>query len=124
MAKHQLISFYLNTHDHLLITITLFKQVSRYNICSEYFKENDKIKETNHEVDRNFVYQLFCDLEKAGFEELNDGNEDAIMSLRVYYGSLDYLQRHLSKEMLKQSKEMNDVVEKLLEFVDNRELLE
>ena len=39
---------------------------------TEYLKEDDKIKETNDEVARNLVYQLFGNLEIADFEGLND----------------------------------------------------
>ena len=85
----------------------------------EYLKEDDKIKETNDEVARNLVYQLFGNLEIADFEGLNDLEANSIGSLKVYYGSHDYLERHFDQETLKKSNELKEVIISLLEFVDN-----
>lgn len=119
MAEHKLISLCLETPDKITISITLLKEVSHYKIRTEYLKEDDKIKETNNEVERNFVYQLFCDLEAADFESLDDHEGEAIGYLKVFYGSHDYLERHFNKTLLQKSNELKRVIISLLEFVDN-----
>lgn len=101
------------------MNVTLLKEASHYKMRTEYLKEDDKIKETNDEVARNLVYQLFGNLEIADFEGLNDLEANSIGSLKVYYGSYDYLERHFDQETLKKSNELKEVIISLLEFVDN-----
>ena len=109
----------LETLDRIVVNVTLLKEASHYKMRTEYLKEDDKIKETNDEVARNLVYQLFGNLEIADFEGLNDLEANSIGSLKVYYGSHDYLERHFDQETLKKSNELKEVIISLLEFVDN-----
>ena len=119
MPEHKLISLCLETSDRIVVNVTLLKEASHYKMRTEYLKEDDKIKETNDEVARNLVYQLFGNLEIADFEGLNDLEANYIGSLKVYYGSHDYLERHFDQETLKKSNELKEVIISLLEFVDN-----
>lgn len=117
MPEHKLISLCLETSDRIVVNVTLLKEASHYKMRTEYLKEDDKIKETNDEVARNLVYQLFGNLEIADL--LNDLETNSIGSLKVYYGSHDYLERHFDQETLKKSNELKEVIISLLEFVDN-----
>ena len=105
MPEHKLISLCLETSDRIVVNVTLLKEASHYKMRTEYLKEDDKIKETNDEVARNLVYQLFGNLEIADFEGLNDLETNSIGSLKVYYGSHDYLERHFDQETLKKKNE-------------------
>lgn len=118
MAKHKLISFYLKTDEQIDTKIILLKEVARYNIRIEYFKNNDKIKETNNEVERSFVYQLFNKLDEADFETVSV-QDDTFGCMRVYYGSQDYLEYHLNKGILNDIPELKDILVSLFDFVDN-----
>lgn len=118
MAKHKLISFYLKTDEQIDIKIILLKEAARYNIRIEYFKNNDKIKETNNEVERSFVYQLFNKLDEADFETVSV-QDDVFGCMRVYYGSQDYLEYHLNKGVLNDIPELKDILMSLFDFVDN-----
>lgn len=118
MAKHKLISFYLKTDEHIVTKIILLKEATRYNIRTEYFKDDDKIKETNNEVERSFVYQIFNKLDEANCETVSVQG-DAFGCMRVYYGSRDYLEYHLNQEVLNEMPALKDILMSLFDFVDN-----
>ncbi len=44
------------------IIVTLLKDGISYILRIEYLCNNDKIKETNHEIDKDLVYWIFCNL--------------------------------------------------------------
>lgn len=119
LAEHKLISLCVETPNEIVIMITLLREINCYKIRTEYLQDGDKIKETNQEVERNFVYQLFCDLEAAAFEKLDDIKDNSIGTLKVYCGADDYLVKRLSQELLRKESELKKVIVFLLKFVDN-----
>lgn len=120
MSGRKLISFILKDKDHDNIIITLLKNSAQYLIRTEYEHDGDKIKETNYEIDRNLVYRIFCDLEAAKFEEIeNIDNGEEIANMKVYYGDCDYLERRISKKLLQKVSGLNDVIQCLVSYVDD-----
>lgn len=120
MSGRKLISFLMKDKNQDHIIITLFKQSTQYLIRTEYEHSGDKIKETNCEIDRNLVYRIFCDLEAAKFDEIeNIENDEEVANMKVYYGDQEYLERNISKKLLKKADGLNDIIKCLIGYVDD-----
>ncbi|MFQ8706902.1 MAG: hypothetical protein ACLR9T_12655 [Thomasclavelia sp.] len=119
MSGRKLISFLIKAKDQDHIIITLLKENTRYLVRTEYEHIGDKIKETNYEIDRNLVYQIFCNLEVAEFDELdNVDNSEEVANMKVYYGDQEYLERKITKPLLKKADGLNNVIKCLIKYVD------
>lgn len=120
MSGRKLISFLIKTKNQDHIIITLLKEKTRYLVRTEYEHIGDKIKETNYEIDRNLVYRIFCDLEAAKFDQIeNIDNSEEVANMKVYYGDQEYLERSISKKLLKKTDGLNDVIKCLIGYVDD-----
>ena len=72
MSGRKLISFLIKIKNQDHIMVTLLKEKKQYLIRTEYEHVGDKIKETNHEIDRNLVSRIYYDLEAAEFDEIEN----------------------------------------------------
>ena len=71
------------------IIVTLFKKNIQYLVRTEYMHRDDKVKETNQEIDRNLVYRIFCALELAKFDEIvNVDNAEKVANIKIYEAQL------------------------------------
>lgn len=119
LSGRKLLSFLIKTKNQDHIIITLLKENTRYLVRTEYEHIGDKIKETNYEIDRNLVYRIFCDLETSKFEDFeNINNGEEIANMKIYYGNQEYLERSISKKLLKKADGLNDVIKCLISYVD------
>lgn len=120
MSGRKLISFLIKAKHQDHIIITLLKENTRYLVRTEYEHIGDKIKETNYEIDRNLVYQLFCDLEVAKFDDFDNGdNSEEVANMKVYYGDQEYLERRITKPLLKKTDGLNNAIKCLIQYVDD-----
>ena len=126
MSGRKLISFMAKSKNQDHIIVTLFKNNIQYLVRTEYMHRDDKVKETNQEIDRNLVYRIFCALELAKFDEIvNVDNAEKVANIKIYYGDQEYLEFSISKDLLKKEKGLNDVIECLINYIDdslNREI--
>lgn len=126
MSGRKLISFMVKSKNQNHIIVTLFKKNIQYLVRTEYMHRDDKVKETNQEIDRNLVYRIFCALELTKFDEIvNVDNAEKVANIKIYYGDQEYLEFSISKDLLKKEKGLNDVIECLINYIDdslNREI--
>lgn len=126
MSGRKLISFMVKSENQDHIIVTLFKKNIQYLVRTEYMHIDDKVKETNQEIDRNLVYRIFCALESAKFDEIvNIDNAEKVANIKIYYGDQEYLEFSISKDLLKKEKGLNDVIGCLSNYIDdslNREI--
>lgn len=120
MTGRKLISFLIKNKDQDHVIVTLLKEKRQYLIRTEYEHIGDKIKETNHEIERDLVSRIFYDLEAAKFDEIeNINSNDEVANMKVYYNDQEYLEYSISKRILEKRDTLNDVVKCLIAYVDD-----
>ena len=83
-------SFFITVQIESQIILTLFKEDVNYVLRIEYLYNNDKIKETNFEIDKDLVYWMFYSL-KAMIDQVDYiDNNDELAYMKVYYDCLLY----------------------------------
>lgn len=120
MSGRKLISFLIKIkyQDHIMVT--LLKEKKQYLIRTEYEHVGDKIKETNHEIDRNLVSRIYYDLEAAEFDEIeNVDNSEELANMKVYYNEQEYLEYSISQGLLEKVDALNDIIKCLIAYVDD-----
>ena len=120
MSGRKLISFLIKIKNQDHIMVTLLKEKKQYLIRTEYEHVGDKIKETNHEIDRNLVSRIYYDLEAAEFDEIeNVDNSEELANMKVYYNEQEYLEYSISQGLLEKVDALNDIIKCLIAYVDD-----
>ena len=120
MSGRKLISFLIKIKNQDHIMVTLLKENKQYLIRTEYEHVGDKIKETNHEIDRNLVSRIYYDLEAAEFDEIeNVDNSEELANMKVYYNEQEYLEYSISQGLLEKVDALNDIIKCLIAYVDD-----
>lgn len=117
--KRKLISLFIDNQMEDQIIITLLKDGVDYILRIEYLCNDDKIKETNHEIDKDLVYWMFCNL-KATIDQIDYiDNNDELANMKVYYEDDKYLEYKLTRKVLKCFTGLNDVVKYMSRYIDD-----
>ena len=59
-------------------------------------------------------------MEVAEFDDLdNVDNSEEVANMKVYYGDQDYLERRITKPLLRKADGLNNVIKCLIEYVDD-----
>ena len=120
MSGRKLISFLIKIKNQDHIMVTLLKEKKQYLIRTEYEHVGYKIKETNHEIDRNLVSRIYYDLEAAEFDEIeNVDNSEELANMKVYYNEQEYLEYSISQGLLEKVDALNDIIKCLIAYVDD-----
>ena len=101
------------------IIVTLLKDGISYILRIEYLCNNDKIKETNHEIDKDLVYWIFCNLRVMVDQNDYIDNNDELANMKIYYGDNKYLEYKLTKKILKCFTGLNDVIKYMYGYIDD-----
>lgn len=117
--KKKLISLFIGNPMENQIIITLLKDGISYILRIEYLCNNDKIKETNHEIDKDLVYWIFCNLRVMIDQNDYTDNNDELANMKIYYGDNKYLEYKLTKKALKCFTGLNDVIKYMYGYVDD-----
>lgn len=96
-----------------IITVTLLKDIERYFIRVEYEKNGEKIKESNDEVGKEFVYRIV-----KLIENLSESDNQEIGYLKVFYSEDEYLEVGISHELIDNDETLNELLDLLLLYVD------
>ena len=102
------------------IIITLLKDGISYILRIEYLCDNDKIKETNHEIDKDLVYWIFCNLRVMVDQNNYIDTNNELANMKIYYGDNKYLEYKLTKKILKCFTGLNDVIKYMYGYIDVR----
>lgn len=117
--KRKLISLFIDNQMENQIIITLLKEDVNYILRIEYLCNDDKIKETNHEIDKDLVYWMFCNL-KTMIDQIDYiDNNDELANMKVYYDDNKYLEYKLTRKVLKCFTGLNDVVKYMSRYIDD-----
>lgn len=117
--KRKLISLFIANPMENQIIITLLKDGISYILRIEYLCNNDKIKETNHEIDKDLVYWIFCNLRVMIDQNDYTDNNDELANMKIYYGDNKYLEYKLTKKILKCFTGLNDVIKYMYGYIDD-----
>ena len=80
---------------------------------------NDKIKETNFEIDKDLVYWMFYSL-KAMIDQVDYiDNNDELAYMKVYYEDNKYLGYKITRKVLDCFAGVNDVIKYMTRYIDD-----
>lgn len=117
--KKKLISLFIGNPMENQIIITLLKDGISYILRIEYLCDDDKIKETNHEIDKDLVYWIFCNLRVMVDQNDYIDNNDELANMKIYYGDNKYLEYKLTKKILECFTGLNDVIKYMYGYIDD-----
>ncbi|MBS5588741.1 MAG: hypothetical protein KHX14_08035 [[Clostridium] spiroforme] len=117
--KRKLMSFFITVQIESQIILTLFKEDVNYVLRIEYLYNNDKIKETNFEIDKDLVYWMFYSL-KAMIDQVDYiDNNDELAYMKVYYEDNKYLGYKITRKVLDCFAGVNDVIKYMTRYIDD-----